>query len=182
MKNMIVVCVGSGMAYVLEMLEHKYAQKSSFLLIDTDGSVLVYRNLRQKVLIGKDKLFGLGAFNNPTLAKDAALDNKDFAQYLLHYKNVIVISALGGGTGTGATAVVVETAKRLGSNVLTFVSTPIKHDGRYAKKISEKAVEIIKQKSDILLVLENEKIAKLPNTGFELAQRMLFSKLDSNVV
>lgn len=179
MEKLIVVGIGGGIAPALEIVEHKYKQAAKFLFIDTDASALVYRNVTNKLLIGEEKLFGLGAFNNPVFAKEAAQNSiKEISDYITGFKNVIVVTALGGGTGTGAADVVVQTAKRLGANVVTFVSTPIKHDGSYAKKISEQALESLKNESDLLFVLENDKIAQFPTAGYETAQRMLFRKLN----
>lgn len=179
MTKLIVVGIGGGIAPVLEAIEHKYKQTAKFLLIDTDASTLVYRNVTNKLLIGEEKLFGLGAFNNPVFGKEAAQNSiKEISDYIIGFRNVIVVTALGGGTGTGAADVVVQIAKRLGANVVTFVSTPVKHDGLYAKEISEQAVESLKNESDLLFILENDKIAQFPTAGFETAQRMLFRKLN----
>jgi len=89
------------------------------IAINTDKNDLHAVNARQKIYICKEVLHGDGAKGDTKIGKKCAdIHKEEIREALSKYKMVVVISGLGGGTGTGAAPVVIEAAQS--QNILTF--------------------------------------------------------------
>ena len=180
MIKLKVVCIGEGMAFCLERLEKKYSSHVSFTLIDTDVKSLMQRNISNKLLIGGNTFFGLGSCANASSVTNSLdLDIDNIRASLKGADVVVVISALGGGTGSGAVNALVLAARSVGANVITFVSKPVKLYGNRSVERAELAIEQLKKNSDQLLVLDNNIIVEIERKGWDIQQKILLRRLNT---
>jgi cell division protein FtsZ len=135
----------------------------SFYAINTDAQALSKSKVPNVINIGKSLTRGLGAGGNPTIGKEAALENTLELKKMMQGADLVFITAgMGGGTGSGAAPVVAEIAKKE-CDCLTvgIVTKPFGFEGRRRMKQAEEAIELLRQRVDTLIVVSNDKLLQL---------------------
>ena len=110
--RIIAVGVGGGGGNMIGHMLQEDISGIEMLMINTDAQVLSKQNAAAKIQIGEKLTKGLGAGMKPQIGKDSALENYDEIKNALSGSDIVFIAAgLGGGTGTGAAAVIAKAAK-----------------------------------------------------------------------
>jgi cell division protein FtsZ len=132
----------------------------SFVLCNTDNQALAKSSIPVKLQIGRNTTKGLGAGNDPEVARQAAEENiEDIrAQFQDSTEMVFITAGMGGGTGTGAAPVVARAAKEAGVLTVGVVTIPFKFELRPKIVQALKGVDAISKHVDALLVINNERI------------------------
>ena len=97
---------------------------------------------------------------------------------------MIVITTLGGGTGSGIAPFVVKLAKEKGIKVIPILTTPFAFEGRKRLAVADRAIEKINEFVADFIVIENEKILEkidkkmTVNDAFSLVDNEIISKVD----
>jgi cell division protein FtsZ len=71
---------------------------------------------------------------------------------------VVVAAGMGGGTGTGASPVIAEIAKKTGALTLGVVTRPFEHEGPVRKANAEDGIKALIPNVDAYVVIPNERI------------------------
>lgn len=154
-----VVGVGGGGGNAVSRMRDDMVRGIDFVAVNTDVQDLEYCNARTKIHIGKTLTRGLGTGMNPELGRQAAEENKvEIAEALRGSDLVFITAGLGGGTGSGATAIVAEAAKEVGALTIAVLTKPFTFEGGQRSRIAQEALEKIKQKVDAFIVVPNDKI------------------------
>ncbi len=179
--DLYVVGVGGCGCNTVEHINEQQMKNVKTVAINTDESVLDESKADRQMLIGKELTDGHGAEGDPSIGKRAAeqseeqilktIDDADF---------VVVVAGLGGGTGSGASQVVADLARRNGKMVVTYAIMPFSVEkNRYQR--AQKDVKKMSNISHATTIFENDKALnygdKTPQEAFSMANRML-----SNVV
>ncbi len=134
----------------------------------------------KKVQLGLEITEGLGAGNDPEVARKAAEESREEIERLFNdgTKMAFITAGMGGGTGTGAAPVVAEIAKNLGILTVGIVTIPFKFEMTGKIKQALKGVIEISKHVDALLVINNQRLIdmfpKLNVTeGFHLVDDVL---------
>ncbi len=149
------------------------------IAVNTDAQDLLYTDADTKVLIGRDLTRGLGAGADPNVGKEAAKENKDDLKDALSGADMIFITCgLGGGTGTGASPVVAEVAKKLGALTVGVVTLPFSMEGTHRMNNAKSGLEDLQNIVDTLLIIPNDKLLEVvPNvsivTAFKVSDEIL---------
>lgn len=152
---------GSGNNAISRMMRCKI-QGIELIALNTDVQDLKHSLAHQKLRIGKQITNGLGAGMNPEIGNRAAEESREEISELLRGSEMVFITCgLGGGTGSGASPVVAEIAKKQGALTIAVVTKPFSFEGRQRKLLAEKALEELKNKVDTLLIIPNDKIFSL---------------------
>lgn len=131
------------------------------IAINTDRLHLDAIQADRKALIGKSLTKGLPAGGIPELGRKAAELSKDALKDILKDKDIVFVTAgMGGGTGTGASPVIAEIAKKAGATVIAMVSFPFEAESKKRKKAAAEGVEELRKVTDTVIVLENDKLIK----------------------
>ena len=81
--------------------------------INTDAQDLLYTNSDYKILIGKALTKGLGAGSDPRIGEQSARESEAEIKKKLEGVDLLFITCgLGGGTGSGASPVIAEIARK----------------------------------------------------------------------
>src|SRR3990167_9814386 len=97
---------GSGTNAIDHMIRTK-VHGVDFVGINTDAQDLHHSLAPKKIHIGKNLTRGLGAGMNPELGRKAAEETLEDIQGIIKGSDMVFIACgMGGGTGTGASAVV----------------------------------------------------------------------------
>lgn len=159
--QLAIVGVGGAGNNSMNRLEHMGGLTGvSRLAVNTDKLHLDSIRCEKKVLIGKSLTRGLGAGGSPDMGRKAAELDKEDLRGLLNKKNFVFITAgMGGGTGTGASPVIADIAKDEGAIVVSMVSFPFEAE-RIRRKRAAEGIERLREATDTVIVLENEKLIK----------------------
>ena len=133
-----------------------------FIAFNTDRQQLQQSKAATKIQIGEKITRGLGAGANPDIGAQAAEESKaEIGEALRGADMVFVTAGMGGGTGTGAAAVVAGAAKELGILTIAVVTKPFTFEGKKRLAQAERGVESLKGKVDSLVVIPNDKLLQI---------------------
>ena len=175
-KIIKVIGVGGGGGNAVENMYRTSIHNVSFVICNTDSQALENSPIPVKVQLGE----GLGAGNNPEVARKAAEDSREEIAALFDdgTKMVFITAGMGGGTGTGAAPVVAEIAKSLGILTVGIVTIPFMFE--MSNKIHQalRGVTEIAKHVDALLVINNQRLLEIYpeckiKTGFKKVDEVL---------
>lgn len=175
-KIIKVIGVGGGGGNAVENMYRTSIHNVSFVICNTDSQALENSPIPVKVQLGE----GLGAGNNPEVARKAAEESREEIEALFNdgTKMVFITAGMGGGTGTGAAPVVAEIAKSLGILTVGIVTIPFMFE--MSNKIHQalRGVTEIAKHVDALLVINNQRLLEIYpeckiKTGFKKVDEVL---------
>jgi cell division protein FtsZ len=154
-------CGGNAITTMASLCQHTNIR---FTSINTDISALHQCNNHEVLLIGEATTKGYGAGADPQVAHSAARQSEEALSALIENDTIIIIIAgLGGGTGSGATPVLLDIAKKKSIDVMCFVTLPFKSEGSKRQEIALNALEEIKVAANATLVLSNDSLVAALN-------------------
>ncbi len=166
-----VIGVGGGGGNAVEHMVVQEIEGVEFICANTDAQAL--HNLSTKTLLqlGTSITKGLGAGANPSMGKEAALEDKErIAEVLSGADMVFVTAGMGGGTGTGAAPIVAEVAKSLGILTVAVVTKPFMFEGKKRMVLAEEGIRELSQHVDSLITIPNEKLLSIMGTDTPLLE------------
>jgi len=170
LKIMVAGVGGGGCNTIKRLMD--YGTKSAHLVaINTDRIHLdTIGQPAKKVLIGASVTRGLGAGGYPDVAQKAAeLSRPEIQQTLEGADVVFLVSGMGGGTGTGASPIVADIARKEGAIVIGIVTYPFRIEKARLEK-AKQGVEEMRKVCDTLVIIDNQKLLDfVPNLPIEQA-------------
>lgn len=149
---------GSGKNAVNHMINSK-VRGVEFIAVNSDAQDLHRSLAKRKIHIGKNLTRGLGTGMNPELGKRAAEETRQEIQEALQGSDMVFITCgMGGGTGTGASAIVAKIAKEVGALVIAVVTKPFSFEGAQRREIAERGLAELKKEVDAFIVIPNDKL------------------------
>lgn len=149
---------GSGNNAINHMVNSK-VRGVEFVSINTDAQDLHHSLGKKKIHVGKNLTRGLGTGMNPELGKRAAEETKEEIQEAIKGADMIFVAGgMGGGTCTGASAVIAQTARDLGALTVGVVTKPFSFEGQQRMRIAEQGLEDLKKEVDALIVVPNDRL------------------------
>ena len=177
-SNLYVVGVGGCGCNTIEYIAEKDMDSVKTVAINTDEKVLGESDADRQMLIGKELTDGDGAKGDPTIGKRAA--EKSEGQILKTIDEadlVVVVAGMGGGTGSGASEVIADLARRNGKMVVTYAVMPFSAEKKRYEK-AESALERVSDMSNATTIFENDNTLvhsdESPKDAFEMADKMLY--------
>lgn len=175
-----VVGVGGAGGNTINCMVQSGYKSVEFLAINTDAQALKLSKAHKTLQIGQKSTKGLGAGANPEVGKRAAEEDLDKVLSELHEADIVFIAAgMGGGTGSGATPVIVKALKDKGILTIVVVTKPFAFEGRKRSLAAEEAIKKIRQYADTLLIVPNQKLLDVVDDqvsmieGFEMINEVL---------
>ena len=155
-----VVGVGGGGSNAVHNMYRKGIHNVSFAVCNTDMQAMQNSPIPKKVQLGQMITEGLGAGNDPVVARKAAEESREEIERLFNdgTKMAFITAGMGGGTGTGAAPVVAEIAKNMGILTVGIVTIPFKFEMTGKIKQALKGVIEISKHVDALLVINNQRL------------------------
>ena len=149
---------GSGKNAINHMIDSK-VRGVEFIAVNSDAQDLHRSLAKRKIHIGKNLTRGLGTGMNPELGKRAAEETRQEIQEALSGSDMVFITCgMGGGTGTGASAIIAKIAKEVGALVIAVVTKPFSFEGAQRKDIAERGLTELKKEVDAFIVIPNDKL------------------------
>ncbi len=148
-----------------------------FITANTDIQALDKSNAKIKIQIGSALTQGLGAGMNPLIGRDAALESKEVLKEALDGSNMVFITAgFGGGTGTGAAAVVAEICKEIGALTVAVITKPFSFEGKKRMTLAEEGIDILKEVADTVITIPNDRLRGIAPKNAKMID--MFKKAD----
>lgn len=174
---------GGGCNAVTRMFDPNLSTVEYYILntdkqaLETEDALKLGNN---RIHIGAELTRGLGAGSNPDQGRRSAEENKEEIRALMEGADMVFVTAgMGGGTGTGAAAVVASLAKEMGILTVGVVTKPFKFEGRTKLKRAEEGIAELEKNCDTLIIVPNDRLLKTENKNITFVDAC---KLADNVL
>lgn len=112
-----------------------------------------------KIPIGRNLTKGHGTGGDPALGEKAALEDMELISDSLHGADIVFIaSGMGGGTGTGASAIVAGCAEGINAITIAVVTKPFAWEGPVKTTKAEHGIRKLQDAAATLLVIPNDNL------------------------
>ncbi len=132
-NNYKIIGIGGGGNNALKRLvkRNKLIDKNNFIFMNTDTQSLEHNiNLGQIILLGKKTNLGLGAGGNIEIGKIAYFESKsEIFSKIKEEELIIILTTLGGGTGTGVLYSLIIDLKNSGNQFVVIATLPFSFEG-----------------------------------------------------
>jgi len=157
-----VVGVGGGGSNAVARMMSEGMTGVEFYILNTDGQALAASKVPNKLTIGPKVTNGLGAGSDPSVGRQAALEDTERIIEILEGADMVFVTAgLGGGTGTGAAPVVASLAKELNALTVAVVTKPFGFEGPRRMKQAERGLAELAGSVDTVISIPNDKLLEL---------------------
>jgi cell division protein FtsZ len=158
--------VGGGGSNAVARMLNEGLSGVEFCVINTDVQALSASTVPNQLAIGSKVTNGLGAGSDPTVGRQAALEDTEKIIDLLEGADMVFVTAgLGGGTGTGAAPVVASLAKELGALTVAVVTKPFAFEGPKRRKQADHGLAELASVVDTVITIPNDQLLDLVPKG-----------------
>jgi cell division protein FtsZ len=166
-----IVGVGGGGGNAVNRMINEGLGGVEFIAVNTDNQALMMSQAKTRVRVGDKLTRGLGAGGNPEVGRKAAEESADDLYEVLRGADMVFIACgMGGGTGTGASPLVAQIAKELGSLTIGVCTRPFSFEGSRRSQIAEAGIEALKSQVDTLIVIPNDRLLQIADKRASLQQ------------
>jgi cell division protein FtsZ len=179
-KIIKVIGVGGGGGNAVSHMYKEGIHDVSFLLCNTDKQALKGSEVPDKLVLGETITKGLGAGNDPAVARAAAQESEEDIKLKLSdgTQMVFITAGMGGGTGTGAAPVIARITKEMDILTVGIVTIPFAFEGEPKILQALYGVEEIRKNVDALLVISNERMLDIDE---DMSMAELFAKANNTL-
>lgn len=152
---------GSGGSAINRMIATKI-RGVEFVAVNTDAQALHHNQAPNKIHIGKNTTRGLGAGMDPELGRNAAEEDQEELEKVVHDADMVFITCgLGGGTGTGASPIIAEMAKKTGALTVAVVTKPFTFEGAQRRYIADQGMQDLADRVDTIITIPNDRLLQI---------------------
>tara|TARA_Y100000310_G_scaffold341547_1_gene441023 strand:- start:132 stop:1475 length:1344 start_codon:yes stop_codon:yes gene_type:complete len=157
-----VIGIGGGGGSIVAEIS-KSVPRADFVVANTDLQAL--KALPKNVRIfsfGEELTHGRGCGMDVEMGENTAKTAKDRLKKLMEGQDIcILVSSLGGGTGSGASPIFAEAAKEARCLTMGIFTTPFSFEGAKRKEIADAALERITPLLNAYVMIPNENIFRI---------------------
>jgi len=152
-----------------------------FIAVNTDAQALLNNKTSIKIQIGENLTKGLGSGGDAEVGRQAAEESRERLKEELGGADMIFITCgEGGGTGTGASPLIAEIAKKTGALTVAVVTKPFEFEGVKRKFTAEDGISKLKEKVDTLIVVPNQRVLNIIDKKIPILEA--FRKIDTVLI
>lgn len=177
-----VIGVGGAGSNAVATMINANLEGVEFLVCNTDHQALTTNPASRKIQLGLNVTRGLGAGARPDIGRAAAEESlEDVLGYVEGSNMVFITAGMGGGTGTGAAAVLARACRDMGILTVGVVTKPFHFEGQHRMRLAEAGIEELQDYVDTLLVIPNQNLFRLANEkttfadAFNMADDVLYT-------
>jgi cell division protein FtsZ len=154
-----VIGIGGGGSNAVNRMIEAGIEGIEFLVANTDLQALKRSRAPIKIQLGSRLTKGLGAGADPTVGREAALEDTDkIIEVLEGADMVFVTTGLGGGTGTGAAPIIASLATELDALTVAVVTKPFHFEGRRRMAQADQGLRELRECVDTVITIPNERL------------------------
>jgi cell division protein FtsZ len=162
----VIGCGGGGCNTLARAAERGWVL-GHHVATNTDAQHLLASRAHRKVLLGRRSTQGLGTNMDMALGERACIEAEDkLTEVIEDMDIVVVLSGLGGGTGSGAAPVMAGMARENGSLAISLSTLPFSVEGSTRMDNARVGQANLALRSDVSLVLPNDHLLeRFPTMG-----------------
>jgi cell division protein FtsZ len=154
-----VIGIGGGGGNAVNRMIEAGIEGIEFLVANTDLQALKRSKAPIKIQLGSRLTKGLGAGADPSVGREAALEDTDkIIEVLEGADMVFVTTGLGGGTGTGGAPIIASLATELEALTVAVVTKPFHFEGRRRMQQAEHGLRELRECVDTVITIPNERL------------------------
>lgn len=166
-----VIGVGGGGCNAVDRMIDEGLQGVEFVAINTDAQALLLSKAQTRVRVGEKLTRGLGSGGDPEIGRKATEESAEDLYAVIKGSDMVFITGgMGGGTGTGGSAVVAQIAKEIGALTIGVVTRPFTFEGARRNKAAETGITKLKEQADTLIVIPNDRLLQIVDKRANLQQ------------
>ncbi len=147
-----------------------------FIVANTDAQALLASSAEHRIQLGVHVTEGLGAGSKPEVGEAAAEEAIEEIRSQVAGSHMVFIAAgMGGGTGTGAAAVIARIAQSEGVLTVGIVTKPFQFEGTRRMRIAEAGIDELKKHVDTLIVIPNQNLFRIANEKTTFAEAFVLA-------
>ncbi len=181
---MRIIGIGGGGSSIVSEISPQIS-RIDFVVANTDAQALSEASRQaRKLSFGNKVTGGLGCGMDPRIGQRAAKEESDkIANLFQGIDLAVIVSSLGGGTGSGASPEFAKIAKEMGVMTIGIFTMPFKFEGGKRAQIAKLALEKITPNLNVVSIIPNENIFKIidKNTPLKAAFSSINSRLSENL-
>ncbi|HLQ75324.1 MAG TPA: cell division protein FtsZ [Alloiococcus sp.] len=152
---------GAGGNAVNRMIEDG-VQGVEFIVANTDVQALDANRAETKIQLGEKLTRGLGAGANPEIGRKSAEESEEVLAEALEGADMVFVTAgMGGGTGTGAAAIIAKIAKDQGSLTVGVITRPFTFEGPKRGRFAAEGIAQMREHVDTLVTISNNRLLEI---------------------
>lgn len=164
-----VIGVGGGGNNAINNMITSSIKGVEFVGVNCDAQALLACKSETKIRIGEESTRGLGAGGNPEVGKKAGEESRErLSAEMAGVDMVFITAGMGGGTGTGATPIIAEEAKKQGALTVAVVTKPFMFEGTRRMVNAQEGIENLKAYVDTLIVIPNQRLLEVVDNKMTL--------------
>jgi len=157
-----VIGVGGGGGNAVNRMIEAGVQNVEFIVANTDLQALNDSKAPIKIQLGSRLTRGLGAGADPTIGREAAIEDTEKIMDVLEDSDMVfVTTGLGGGTGTGAAPVIAALAIELGALTVAVVTKPFSVEGKKRMQQAEHGLAELRGCVDTIITIPNSRLKEV---------------------
>ncbi|HOL72705.1 MAG TPA: cell division protein FtsZ [Bryobacteraceae bacterium] len=166
-----VIGVGGGGSNAVAHMMEGGLEGVEFYVVNTDVQALQACPVQNKLAIGCKITHGRGTGADPSIGRQAALDDTERICEILEGADLVFVAAgLGGGTGSGAAPVIASLGKEMGALTMAVATKPFTFEGARRRRQAEKGLEELAAIVDAVITVSNDRLLTLAPRGTSLVE------------
>ena len=159
-----VIAVGDAGCNILERLNRAKVQGVRSIAVNTDAEALMRSSAHKHIQIGRKVANSVGLGGDWKLGAQVAEESHGELEALIGRANIVfIIAGMGGATGTGATPLIAELARKSGALIIALLIKPFTFEGEKRKMTAEGGITRLRGIVDAIIEIPNDRILSLPN-------------------
>lgn len=156
-----IVGVGGAGLHAVEHLARSGFTRAPLAAVHTDGRLLGQSSLETNVLLGNQLTRGLKAGDPDVGRAIAEGETERLEELCAEVDLLLLVTGLGGSTGSGVAPVLARVAREAGVLVLAVATLPFELEGRRRAEQAQKALRELRTASDAVILLPNQQVVRL---------------------
>lgn len=157
--RMLVMGVGGAGSNMVHRMAQTWRQGPAVLAVNTDAQALAACDGVRTLAIGAQAARGMGASGDPTGGRLAAEESLSALQEAMVGTDLLIlVTGLGGGTGTGAAPVIAKAARAMGATILVFATMPFPFEGDRRRRQADEGLRALQRLVDAVICLPNDRL------------------------
>ncbi len=154
-----VIGVGGGGGNAIEYMMNSNIDGVDFIVANTDAQAIKKSSANVILQLGSNLTKGLGAGADPSVGRQAAMEDRErIAEAIAGADMIFITAGMGGGTGTGAAPIVAQVAKDQGILTVAVITKPFPFEGRKRMTVAEQGIRDLAEYVDSIITIPNEKL------------------------
>ena len=151
-----IIAIGGGAINAQNHMIDCGMQSLDFIAVGSHKYGLKSSKSPTKILMGENRLRGLGMLTVPVCREIAEEARDDIKRNLDGSDIVFVVACMGGSTGSGAAAIVASCAREIGAVTIAVVTIPFMFEGLRRRQRAEAGIGELKENVDALITISND--------------------------